>query len=1079
MKFSNRIWSLGRVALVLSAGLAVSAQESGALSGQIRSKEGKPVAGALVRISAPQLIAPRTVTTDANGMYRAPLLPSGDYTISVSAAGYVGSEARGVRIGLGSKLVQDLTMKAIKESVQATVEVIATVAEQDKADTKTATNFSSEQLNSIPVSTREFTGAADMSPGVVAGRGGGFGVRGGTTQSTLYTLNGVSVGDDYEGRNTSTSVIEDAIEDVQVVQSPLNARFGRTGGGLLNIQSKSGGNDFSGSVRYQLTRDDYLGFRRYAEKSGIARTDSVSDRSYQIFFSGPVIKDRLWFAISSIQLPPVVSTSTITASDVPAQYRDVFDLNPGVVGSAWDHGKNYQVGQDQDYFSAKLTFALTPDHTIEYGYNNNKYTITNRNPYGVGIIPTLASSSGSQKGVDKYNTFGYKGTLSSNVFVEARYSLVVNESVFPSPLVDHVRLNMSNSGEGNGLMFPYGFNTSPSPDARNNQSGEINFKIFADAMGSHEIDTGIQFYEFVRGTSSQNGPKNHRFYVDYATDNPWANSGGASFYGSYNTDLGEASGYDIAFNPNWGAGADPYGNIIGFQVANWIESNNYGAQSGTLGFAPVYRKYYGSDGKTKNRNASIYANDQWTINNHFGVMFGIRFDQMKIYDTDGSLLRTYKAPISPRLKLTYDLAGDGARVLSFTAARYNESFSGGFTDAFVKKANTTYVTRGWSASPTSASNPLGLSWVNYATLTDPSNYNTYLNFSNAGVVNRGMQTLETPYVQEFSLGFRRNFKEGHFVSATLVQKEWKNQFAIVQDYNLTSPITVGSPDPAITSILPALAVDYTNSDALTRKYTAFELEFRNIINPTWVVGGNYTWSRLTGNTNGGDQTSQSFRDNSFSAPLYLRSWLGGTWAQYTANPANTLSVNDLAPEGALLQDQTHKARLYLTAQVPMGKGKVTFSWLAKYDSGSTYSAQKNITVGAAAYRAYLGANLPVPAGQSATFWNGLSSIPSNTAVFYSGRGAFRTNDYFDIDFKLAYELPLGVGKTALMGDIKVTNLMNHQHQLDWQRAFTTSTGDPVGSPIRVGNAATFGTDEKNYGYYQAARLFSATIGLRF
>ena len=183
MKFSNRIWSLGRVALVLSAGLAVSAQESGTLSGQIRSKDGKPIAGAQVRISAAQLIAARVVTSDANGMYRAPLLPSGEYTISASAPGFIGSEARGVRVGLGSKLVQDLALKAISDKPSATVEVVANVAEQDKADTKTATNFSNEQLAALPATTREFAGAADMSPGVTAGVSGSFAIRGGKTQN--------------------------------------------------------------------------------------------------------------------------------------------------------------------------------------------------------------------------------------------------------------------------------------------------------------------------------------------------------------------------------------------------------------------------------------------------------------------------------------------------------------------------------------------------------------------------------------------------------------------------------------------------------------------------------------------------------------------------------------------------------------------------------------------------------------------------------------------------------------------------------------------------------------------------------
>lgn len=1079
MKFSNRIWSLGRVALVLSAGLAVSAQESGTLSGQIRSKEGKGIAGAQVRISAPQLIAARVVTTDANGLYRAPLLPAGEYVVSASAPGFIGSEARGVRIGIGSKLVQDLSLKAISDKASATVEVVANVAEQDKADTKAATNFSNEQLAAIPAATREFVGAADMSPGVVAGVSGSFAIRGGKTQSTQYTLNGVSIRDDYQGDNTSQRVIDDAIEDVQVVQSPLNARYGRTAGGIINVASKSGGNDFSGSIRYNLSRGDWAAWRPYSEENGITRANDYSDRSVQIFFSGPVIKDKLWFAVSSIQLPAVSSSTTITGTDVVSNYRD-YQSNRAIAGApgyGFDHGVSLLVGNTQDYFDGKLTYALTPDHTFDYSYQRSESKITNRNPYGTGspIVATVGSHSLSQRQLDKYNSFGYKGTITSSVFVEARYSKLISESVFPSPMLDHVRVNMRNSGGGNNLLFPYGFNIAPAADARNNQSGDINTKIFLDAMGSHEIDTGVQFYEFDRGTQTQNGPNNSRFYTNYVTLNPWAP--GTATYGTLGP-LGGVS-YPVAVSPSFGAGVDPYGSTLGFLTGNWEAAMSIpgGMRDVSRGLGATYRKYYGRDGITKNRTASIYVNDQWTINNKWGVMFGVRLDQMKIFDTDGKILVKVNAPISPRLKVTYDLAGDGARVISFTASRYNEDFTNGFTDAFVKKANTTFVQYGWtgtgSAPASGVATPaqLGLTWVNYASLTNPANYGHAFQFSDASTLNQGLSKLTVPYAHEVTLNFRRNYKEGHYVSASFVMKEWKNDFAIQQDWTNPYLTKVASPDPSLTYTLPNLLVQYGNSNELKRKFTSFELEFRNIINQTWVVGGNYTWSRLVGNTNGGDAAGQSFRDNSFSAPLYLRSWLDTGWQSASGVATNKLSMDQVAANGPLLNDATHKARIYLTAQVPLGKGKVTFSWLAKYDSGYNYDAVMPVDVGAAAFKAQAATVDPAYAGLPLT---------GNVGQYYTGRGAFRYNDSYDVDFKLGYELPFGVGKTALIGDIKVTNLLNNQRQLTWDTGFNSSTV-PIGTPIAVGDPTStgFGTHQNQYSNFQAARGVSATIGLKF
>ena len=215
--------------------------------------------------------------------------------------------------------------------------------------------------------------------------------------------------------------------------------------------------------------------------------------------------------------------------------------------------------------------------------------------------------------------------------------------------------------------------------------------------------------------------------------------------------------------------------------------------------------------------------------------------------------------------------------------------------------------------------------------------------------------------------------------------------------------------------------------------------------------------------------------------LNRREWLGGLWAQQTNDARNTLSAEQVSPTGALLNDATHKARIYLTAQVPMGKGKVTFSWVARYDSGSNYAASKNVAVGAAAYRTWLTTHLPDPGSNTlpSTYWNNLG-LTGTSAEFYSGRGAFRYNDNYDIDFKLGYELPFGVGRTALIGDIKINNLLNHQRQLFWTTGFKgAGASDAINTPIQVSNTATFGTDSHLYTNYQAARSFSATIGLKF
>ena len=1065
MTFSNRMLGLGRMALILSAGVALMAQESGAVSGVVTSANGQPISGAIVVVKSPQLISPRTFVTGADGVYRVPLLPSGDYTVSVSAQGFIGAEAKAIRVGLGGKMSQDFTLKTVK-AASATVEVVAAEATVDKTDTKTASNFSEVQLTALPAADRSFFGAADLAPGAITTSTGSITLRGGTTQSTIYNLNGVSIGDDYQGQQYNARVLDDAVEDVQVVQSPLNARYGRTGGGIINVESKSGGNTFEGTIRTLLTRDDWHAWRPYQRATGSAASDVESTKQYQITFSGPVVKDKLWFAVQSIQQPSVTSNSSILAGENPSNWGAGYYLNPGDLATifglpsehyyAWDIGKPVGSGYNIDHIDVKLTYALTQDHTFTYEYYRRKETLSNQNPYGIPIVATLQANSLAQTNLYKTNAFSYKGVLSPTAFLEASYSLLRSDTVFPSPDYDHVRVY--SGATQYGVIFPYGFNIAPGTDARDNQSGEINLKLFKDWHGSHEIDMGVQFYEFDRGTQTANGPNNSRYYVNYATADPAE----LNFSGP----LGPGASPFTTWRP-WNPGTDPFGNSVGFLAATQAdEFNFFGGNAAPVGIAPYYQKYYGQDGTTKNRTSSIYVNDQWTLDSHWNVMGGLRMDRMKVYDTDGSVLLSYNTPVSPRLQVRYDLNGDSARLITFTAAKYFEDFRAGFTDAFVKKANTTFARWGWTGAQMPggwAAGTIGL--VNYSQLTNPGNYTSTAPYlvSSSAYNNLGMGSLSAPYTLEYTLGYRRNFNDGSYVSVNYVHRDWKNQFGIQQEFNSNYLVTI--PDFTNSGLSPqkGFATLYTNSDKLTRRYNALELEFANKISSVWTLAGSLTLSRLTGNQNGGDSNSQGFRDNTSSAPLFLNNWLQNQGSAGFTTPYTTAQF---APDGVLLSDQTFKGRISLMARKPIGKGFMTYSWLLRYDSGTSYSAVMNNKTNAGSYATSVG--LPS------------NLFPGTVPIFYSGRGAFRFNDTYQVDFKLGYEVPMGVGKTRLMGDVTVTNLFNHQQQAQWNTGFSSSTVNQT-APITVAQqgANGFGYDQYNYANYIPARSVAASIGLRF
>jgi len=179
----------------------------------------------------------------------------------------------------------------------------------------------------------------------------------------------------------------------------------------------------------------------------------------------------------------------------------------------------------------------------------------------------------------------------------------------------------------------------------------------------------------------------------------------------------------------------------------------------------------------------------------------------------------------------------------------------------------------------------------------------------------------------------------------------------------------------------------------------------------------------------------------------------------------------LNPSGALSSDQTHKARINLTAKLPLGKGFISYAWSLKYDSGAAFSARMaNATNASTWYAAHITGN----AGFAG--WNA-SPLTSSFNRFYDGRGNYRYPDTYTVDFKASFELPL-LNRLRLMGEVKVNNFFNHQMQYSINNTFTSSTLTQAANP-GVKNVALFGTDNDNYAYYIAARTVSASVGLKF
>lgn len=1065
---------ISTLAALLAASTALVAQvASGSLSGVVTDPKGHPLAGVQIHLNSPALFSGRVVVTNAKGEWNAQILPIGSYKISPALEGYMGRSADGVRIGIGANLRQDFIMAPVQVA-SATVEVLGEAAGVDKTDSKTSVNFSNEQLDILPTIAGRGEGSALMmavgvSTETISGQAA---IRGGTILDTAINVNGASIKDDMIGAVTHTWYVEDNLEDVQVMLSPLHARYGRTVGGQVNMVTKTGSNDFHGSFRASLSNSAWNATSTANMDTSGSAYDTLN-KSYQATLNGPIIKDRVWFSLASIIKPKATTPGQLTfwASEpfvqsfvtgnaqidgVTATDVNTFQPAPGskvpagYQFSLWDAFQTFPQTSTSSYLEGKLNAAIVQDHTLEFGFMTAKDTLTNTDYYGDLLQTDRVAALGTKGDKRSSWTVAYNGLLGPRDFLELRYTQNTDETTFPSGDPSHgggvynmYEYPADASGQWINGGQPFGSVFSNGPQKKVIATGSLNYKHLADWHGSHEIDIGFDYFQSAYGTDMSMGSANRMIF----------------FGGHYVNAAG-----DMLFPAIINQGTNANGN-------GW--DANYGQP---YGLAPTMIQYLGQDGTIKDFDHAFYANDTWTLDKHWNVMVGLRLDTQGIVNIDGSSIAKSTDP-SPRFQVKYDVHGDSRELITFTAARYESNYTQAFSQYLGQNAMDKYVEKGFSGIPGQAApgdpndnGNYGVRFINFSQLADPNNYQNVLAYSDSTQNLNVSKNLKPQAVDEYTLGFQHFNKEGSSIRFTYVNRAWKRIWAVSQTYDPSQMVLLQDPSHSGLPPMYSQVTQVFNSNELTRKYQSLELDFNIKTKGMWSFGGNWTFSRLTGNNEGGEDPGGGTDRINFVTPYYNN-------RNYLLNTG--VSPNQIAPNGSLVDDMTHRIRLFATAVVPMGKGgHLSFSWMARYTTGVAFGASTLQGVG-------VPVNITPPIPQIPTGANGIPYPAPQSSTFNIVNGGLRPyeqNDQWSLDFKLGWMVPLGVGGVSLIGDVTVNNLLN----LDPPKPYDTSFMAPgYGNPNLIyANPSTFGTPESHgttpgTNYWVTPRTITATIGLRF
>lgn len=463
------------LSLVALTGVPALAQTpTGTLTGRVTADDGSALPGVTVTVTSPRLQGDRVAVTSENGGYNLRALPPGVYTVRFELPGLATVEDE-VRVSLGQTTTWDaqMSLEEIREEI-----VVTGNRESISSSSQSAVTYSQSFVENLPV-LRNITQATLLSAAAGdTGPGGNVSISGNMSFENLYLVNGVVITDNI--RSTPFDLfIEDAVEETTVASGGVSAEYGRFGGGVINTITKSGGNEFHGSLRTSLDNQSWEGETPLTEER-----DDTTNATYEGTLGGRILQDHLWFFLA-------------------ARDRDEEALDQTAVTNI-----PYDAGNKETRLEGKLTFSPTPSHRLV-----GTYLDIDEDDLGNTFSTVLdLASVNDRKLPQELTAFHYSGVLTSNFSVEAQYS--EREFLFQdsgSKFTDRILGTLFVDADSRRWHSPT-FCGVCRDEERSNENLLLKASYFlsTSSFGSHDIVAGYDTFEDVRAADNHQSGSDFR-----------------------------------------------------------------------------------------------------------------------------------------------------------------------------------------------------------------------------------------------------------------------------------------------------------------------------------------------------------------------------------------------------------------------------------------------------------------------------------------------------------------------------------------------------------------------------------------
>lgn len=655
---------LYRAALIGSALVSslAFAQGTAVVTGTVTdAATNKPVPDVVITATSPALQGEEVVVTDSAGLYRLAALPPGTYTLKLEKESYRPYSRSEITVRTDRTVRVNIQLQP--EAVQSdTIVVVGRPPSVDVGSTTTGVNVGKDFINNIAFiqpngsGVRSFESLASVAPQVIADEFG-YGFSGAQSPENLYLVDGVSTSDPAFGTNGAQFPIE-FVEEANVITGGYQAEYGRATGGVLNVVTKSGSNEFHGSVWGNWTPGALTGVSPVIENTSSAITTQTrlwNTVDFGAEVGGPILKDKLWFFVG---FAPSFNR-TRTTRELQAFTTDDAgnDITPAVPGSTQNRFTDTRAFS----YIGKLTFLINSDNnlslsvvgspssaTVPFSFSEKRSTA---NGWRGGSITTNDTSTVSLR---------YQGGfLDKHLLLDASVGWFRLRSA-AMPDDGSGFSNVAGDGTAAGTPAVIYRRTNPRPISQFETLTAEGLALCVNAATCPATGNGATY------TIGGFG-----FMQDATLDRI---QGRASV-----TFLMQALGHHI-----WKAGLDIEHLRYDLKKAysGGVLLREHSTQAGRFDDYRQYGYFTSPDEATRqstilstptSNSIGAYLQDSWSVMDLVTLNLGLRYENQQLISGDGSLGMTLNNMLSPRLGVIYDFTQQGRSKLFANYSRYYEA----------------------------------------------------------------------------------------------------------------------------------------------------------------------------------------------------------------------------------------------------------------------------------------------------------------------------------------------------------------------------------------------------------------------